>query len=190
MDKLKGRECLLELADLFEETDLPFFIMQGTALGAYRDHGFVPTERDIDFGVLYEDFYQHAPSLAQNLLARDFEIETYSLPFHRPRMIVAWKYGCKADIVALMKHRDKRFIATPVRVQVPEPYCLVHEAALVETWQTVELFGRNFNVPSPIEQYLLREYGPDWRTPQEDHVSRTRIYHYLEQERIPDDLLG
>ena len=52
-----GRRLLLETADILDELGIRFFLIQGTALGAYRDHGFTPTEADIDFGVLVEHLY-------------------------------------------------------------------------------------------------------------------------------------
>jgi len=37
---------------------------------------------------------------------------------------------------------------------------------------------------------LEREYGKDWRTPREDHISRTRIYDFVSQNRMPADYLA
>ena len=58
MNKEEGRERLLELGEILDRVEVSYFLILGTALGAYRDKGFVPTERDIDIGFLYEDFQE------------------------------------------------------------------------------------------------------------------------------------
>ena len=179
MDHDAGRVALLELAGLLDSLSTPHFLIQGTALGAYRDHGFTPTERDIDIGILQEDFRPRFGDIAKALCDRGYEIESWSLPFDECRTLVVRLHGVKADLVGLMRRGAERFTACPVHVSIPEPYAIVHAAQLLESYETVQLFGREFRVPCPIEQYLLMEYGPDWRTPADDHVSRTRVYGYV-----------
>lgn len=102
---------------------------------------------------------------------------------------MVWKYGVHADLVSYARYQGKRFASAPIDpVNVPRPYCIVHNASMLETYQEVELFGRTFKIPSPIEVYLESEYGPDWRIPKEDHVSRTRVYGFL--EKFPDAYSG
>lgn len=188
MDHNKGREVLLEVADILDNYFIPFFLIQGTALGAYRDKGFTPTEKDIDLGVLYENFHCQGVSLTREFLLQGFDIEMFVAPFTRPRTIVLWKNNVHVDIVSFAKWKDKRFCASPVREWITPPYCLVHKAEVLEQYDTIQLFGRRFYLPSPIEYYLTNEYD-DWQTPREDHVSRTRVYDYIKQEGIPRDLL-
>ena len=189
MDKEAGCKCLLEVSGLLHSLDIPFFLMQGTALGAYRDNGFVPTERDVDFGILQENLTPIAVPLVSRLASLDFQVETFSLPFHKIRTIVAWKYGAKVDLVGMIRWGTLRFTASPVHPSVLEPYALVHEAELLENYSQIEMFGRVFNIPYMIETYLEREYGEEWKIPKDDHVSRTRIYDFITKECIPEDYL-
>jgi len=184
-----GRKCLLETADILDYWGVPFFLIQGTALGAYRDKGFTPTERDIDFGILQEHLDRIAPELAMAFVQTGYQIESYSLPFSKCRTLVVWKYGIHVDLVGWMLWKGVRFTYSPVHPSVTEPYALVHDRKMLETYEPVELFDRMFVVPNPIETYLALEYGDDWRTPREDHVSRTRVYGFLEKEGVPNDLL-
>ena len=180
MDHEAGRVFLLEMSGILDSLGLPFFLVQGTALGAYRDGGFTPTEGDIDIGFLQEDFAPKVGELCEVLVNAGFDIHTISKPLPICRLLIAHKYGVHADLVGYTRYQDKRFASAPIDpVAVPEPYCLVHEAAALENYQWVTLFGRVFRVPSPIEQYLEREYGAEWHTPMEDHVSRTRVYDFL-----------
>lgn len=189
-NRTHGRELLLTLGDTLDKLRIPFFLIQGTALGAVRDGDFVPTEKDIDIGVLIEHLAPNVGDIARELLRSNIEVMTWNRhrPFNFCHTIVAKVDGAKADIVGFLPWEGNRFVTTPDDpVAVPEPYCIVHPAELLETYEKVELFGRKWNIPRPIEQYLWREYGPDWKTPKEDHISRTRIYHYLKKARVNVD---
>lgn len=187
MNHNDGKRMLLELADVMDRTASYWFLIQGTALGAYRDNGFVPTEKDIDIGILWEDC--HWPQLAKELITRKFEIQTISRPFAACRTIVAKKYGCKADLVGYIAWKEFRFAARPVDERNLPPYSIVHKAELLQPpYHDVALFGRSFQIPSPPEEYLALEYGDDWYTPREDHVSRTRVPNFV-NKNVPLDLI-
>lgn len=192
MDKEIGREVLIEVAGVMDEMAMPFFLMQGTALGAHRDGGFVPLERDIDFGILIENFGPRADELAGKLELLGYEIRKIVEPFTIPRTIVAAKNGAKVDIVGFMLWKETtRFTATPLdRFSVgPRPWAILHRREFLENYETVEMFGRSFNVPSPIEDYLESEYGEDWRTPKDDHVSRGRVYNFIRDNGLSEDFV-
>ena len=193
MDHDAGRLCLLELHEVLELCGLPFFLMQGTALGAVRDRGFVPSEKDIDLGVLYDRFHHTVWGLLRKLEARGFDAETVVAPFTRIRTVVVRKdyngHHIKADIVSFARWKGRRFACSPVRPWKADPYAIVHPAERLESYRTAELFGQSFRVPADAEGYLEAEYGPDWRTPADDHVSRTRVYNFVEKEGVPRDLL-
>ena len=190
MNFTNGKKLLLETSDILENLNIPFFLIQGTALGAYRDRGFTPTEADIDLGILQENLTVRVLPLITTLINSDYQIETFSLPFHQVRTIVAWKYGIHVDIVGQMTWKDLRFTCSPVHPTVPEPYAIVHEAKLLEEYQPTILFNRSFQIPRDIEIYLEREYGKDWKTQKLDHISQTRVYNFVEKEGIKDDFLN
>lgn len=191
MNRRNARALLLHVAELLDRQAIPFFLMQGTALGAYRDQDFTPTEKDIDLGVLQEHFDRSRILPLESALHRcGYDTEVFAAPFYAPRTMVIWGDDAKLDLVGFTRWKDRRFTATPVRPWITEPYCLVHRADQLEQYEEVKLFSRAFNVPCPIETYLQLEYGPDWRTPADDHVSRTRVYNFLEEEDVPTDLLG
>lgn len=185
MDHDKGRKLINVLADCLNYCSLPYFAIQGTALGMYRDKGFTPTEKDIDLGFLLENLDSGRLAVLIKLLTSNgLDIELFVRPFNRVRTIVVWGDNAHADIVGFGKHKDKRYTAIPDRPWIKEPYCIVHPAHIMENYQQVQCFGRTWNVPSPIEGYLEGEYGSGWRTPKDDSVSRRRVYNYLKAEGI------
>jgi len=199
MNHVAGRDCLLEMDGILRSLHLPYFLMQGTALGAHRDGGFVPTERDIDLGVLQEHLQPKVRTLMGVLMDRGFDVEAFTMPFTRPRTVVLFKQYAegvaKVDLVGMIPWTTRsgerlRFTQGPVRAYVEEPYALVHRAETVENYQNSQiLWGRRFPLPADIETYLLWEYGPKWQIPKDDHVSRTRVYNFVERERIPRNYL-
>lgn len=200
MNHVAGSKCLLELDCILRELDIPYFLLQGTALGAYRDEGFVANEKDIDLGILYENLLPKFNSLMGILMIRGFDVEAFTMPFTRPKTLVAFKeyvdpgtghrHVVHADLVGMVRWKNLRFTSCPVRDYIEEPYCIVHKAEQVESYeQSVELWGRRFNLPQDIEHYLFCEYGPRWKEPRDDHLSRTRIYNFIEREGIPHDYL-
>lgn len=182
-DRVVAREFLLTLDSILNSLSLPYFLTQGTALGAYRDKDFVPTERDIDLGFLAEDWKDVVGELVKRLLEENIEVETRyrHAPFSYCHTVVAYVPGAKADLVSWhvsLNGRDRFALAPNDPINVPRPYAIVHPRGLLEQRQEVKLFDRVFQIPSPIDTYLEREYGPGWTTPRDDHVSRSRVYGY------------
>lgn len=197
MNKQVGKVVLLELCSILDSiiyhkgepghtsSTLPYFLIQGTALGAYRDKGFVPTELDLDIGLLWEDFNNALPTLTGLLTLCGFTIlASVVKPFTKCHTLVVKKAGIKADLVSYILNGNDRFAHSPIDpVNILHPYAIVHRREMLENYDKVSMFGREFNVPHPIEEYLTLEYG-DWATPREDHISRTRVYDYIHKAQV------
>ena len=58
LEGLQGRlvEMLLQLREFTNEHGLTFFLVGGSALGAYRHGGFIPWDDDVDIAMMREDF--------------------------------------------------------------------------------------------------------------------------------------
>ena len=184
-DRTLAKEFLFRLDDALNSVGLPHFLVGGTALGAWRDHDFTPTERDIDIGVLLS-LPKMVEYAAVALLRSGIEVTTWDRHMANglPHTVVAQWRGLHADIVGWRQSPDGRMFAQAPSNVEPH-YCIVHEPQIIKAWKRVEMFGRFFNVSSDIEMYLECEYGPDWRTPKDDHVSRTRVYNFL--QGVPAD---
>lgn len=187
MDPENGRLLLFELAEVLKALHVPFFLIQGTALGAVRDRGFVPQEKDIDLGTLWEDLQGKQDLITRECWDRSMHVRQVISPFDSARTLVVEKYGCKADIVSFFRHGPNRVNLSPVDEYSVgrRPYGIVFPASLIQSTQRVEMFGREWRVPFPVERYLEMEYGADWRTPNPDCVkSLQREYFYISRHKI------
>ena len=64
--------------DEFEKLGVKYFLISGNLLGAYRNHGFIPWDDDIDVGMLREDFDNLIEYLQKNCQQVDVSEISYS----------------------------------------------------------------------------------------------------------------
>ena len=182
MNKANGEKMLHELHRILSGEKC--FLIQGTALGAYRDKGFCPSEADIDIGFLQETLRSGGANICKSLILDGFEVKTVNEPFNNLRAIRAFKYGVKADLNGFMLHNGKRFCNSNL-----QDYAVVFEREVLENTKKIKLFGDVWSIPTDTEKYLELEYGKDWRTPQADSVSRSRVYGFIKEQGITNDFL-
>ena len=64
-------KALLPVAKALEEQGIPFYLIEGSALGAVRHQGLIPWDDDIDIGVFRKDFRRAALAI-EEVLPLDF----------------------------------------------------------------------------------------------------------------------
>lgn len=170
LNRETAKRILLEIDDLM---DIPYFLICGTALGAFRDDDFIEFQFDIDLGVLAEEFLPSATRLSRKFKNAGFQVTHVSEPFLDVRAIKLDKDSIHVDLVSYFKHHGKRFCSS-----TRQPYSIVQDASLMEMAQPIRFMGREFRIPYPTPTYLAAEYGADWQTPKNDGVSRSRVYNY------------
>lgn len=153
--------------EVTENMPCNFFLMQGTALGAYRDQAFIPYHFDIDLGVLHEDM--DVSALDTKFRRMGYERTWVKKPFNTNHGLKLDKEGIHVDIGGWQKHNGFRYLTSSIK-----EYCIVQPASYIETYETVVFLGRRLLVPHPVEAYLEIEYGSDWRTPKDDSKSKSR----------------
>lgn len=88
--QLTQLEIAKEIRRVCEENEIPYFLCDGTLLGAVRHGGFIPWDDDMDLGMLRKD-YEKFCRIAPEKLGKDYVLQTwytdpnYALPFAKVR---------------------------------------------------------------------------------------------------------
>ena len=130
---------LEEFDDIAIKLNIFHFLWKGTCLGLYRDKTYTVTDLDIDVGVLCPK--EKRETLYQELLNQGFIKKKQKLFINR--------IFIKNDI-----HLDVNHIF------MPKYYAFVKE------FEQLDYKGRMYNIPCPVEDYLVAKYGVDWYIPQ------------------------
>lgn len=150
-DELKlQEEGLREVCGILREMELPFFLVEGTLLGAVREQSFISWDWDVGISLMTESSLHRLPDLGRRLSQSGFSIEIVA---RRNPKLNARKYGTKYEMSlwrasGRMRRRRGR--------KIPR--------AFFDTPGVVHFYGHPYPCPSPVEDYLEYCYG-DWRTP-------------------------
>jgi len=157
MDNKLTKIDLLETKEVFDSFGLDFFLIYGTALGAYRDGDFLPNDGDVDLGTFdnsrfpeikselerrgfniaaIHDVANHQVIPSDMILSeRNTRIDTYF--FTRwPNEWVAWKH----------QYSYHPLLSMPLKFTKTAP---------------IKFLGTTFKILVPTEEYLTYLYG-DW----------------------------
>ncbi|MCW5953119.1 MAG: LicD family protein [Propionibacteriaceae bacterium] len=116
---------LLDIARVCEELDTPFFLAEGTLIGAIRHHGFVPWDDDLDLYMLRSD-YERFLRLAPERLGERYRVqhpttvENYWSSFLKVRLVEGEQRFQQAHIAHLTEDNGPLIDVFPVEY-VPRP---------------------------------------------------------------------
>lgn len=142
---------LLELVEVLEGLEVPYFLADGTLLGAARDGDFIPWDPDVGIWLKAEVFFLRKEEMMRNLTLRGFSVHEVG---GRDPKLNAYKYSEKFELESWRLSGQKR-----VRGVLWTP------AHFLDTPGQVELRKRLYPCPSPVEEFLSHRYGKDWRIP-------------------------
>lgn len=164
--KEQARKNLLDFKRVMDRLKIPFCLMDGTLLGAYRDKDFIRgDENDIDLGILEQHYQQFERAIGElgKLGLRKFkswklegQAEGYGLI----------RGGNHVDIIRIHIKKDKAFnLARKCgRPQLPPVFAFVYPAECFTKFDTIEFQGTKFNIPTKTKKFLSLRYG-DWKQP-------------------------
>lgn len=133
---------------------LPYWVSAGTALGFHRDGDFIGSDTDIDVEILdwnpEEPFTMPEPFVL--FRHQDFEGKPIQRAYYYGDTIFD-VYFFYSDGDMAVNHNQRSVMKIPLR--------------FFEDRQEIETKYGNIFFPHPIEEYLEKRYGADWRTPSE-----------------------
>lgn len=150
IDKEQATENLLLLKEVLDKKNLKFGLIAGTLLGAVREKDFIEHDEDIDIFFMQEDKELLMDSL-HDLIAVGFEIARYD----GSELMSIIRKGEYIDLYIF--HKDIENVRNCSGWCVPEYF-------LTET-TLLEFKGAMFVVPKEYEEFLIYEYGENWKTP-------------------------
>lgn len=189
-----GNEALDAMKAACNEAKVPFWLEFGTLLGAYREHGFIPYDDDLDVGMWVDD------------CTRDFENLLLKYGFQKIRAF----YLCnkvtnenKLTEIALNYKGLQIDIFFNDKININQRVCYVYCAPLVDGMFTVREFilpnfsemetlninNNTYMVPSNPSETLKMLYGNDFMTPREGANATKSINNHVRIHNI-NELYG
>ena len=160
IDPELAKQMLKEAKEILDPLGIPFWLRQGTCLGAVRDQAFIPWDDDVDLGSviglngLTEDMLDPVFDAFRD---RGYFVNVES----NDRWIAAgmMKSSLRVDLTFFHIIDDSIFHF---------PFIWI-PARLFANLKEIEFMGGKYLVPNPPEEYLTTKYGPNWITPKQDY---------------------
>lgn len=153
---------LQDTTDILDKMKVPYWIDSGTLLGAYRDNNINYLDHDIDIRVLESGFSDKQATefvgklwdIGYNLIDSLKPPRTQILAFHRQKVLLDFKF-C---------YEEKGLVwyycwAEPN----PQPMLHVFPSRFFKDRAEIELLGKKYPCPNPVEDYIVHHYGPEWK---------------------------
>ncbi len=159
---------LVAMKKILDELGIPFCLFLGTALGAYRDKDFCEGDfDDIDIAV-HVDHFQHVDRISAKMAALGFTDHTYThasgiapeVAYEKNYSDEEGEWRSKIDIFFIVPLRGKM-----IWTLYTDPPQNKTVGNYFTSFDSVEFYGTEYNIPYPIENYLEENYGTDWKTP-------------------------
>ena len=171
-----GKEALYKLVDIFEANNVNYWLTFGTLLGAVRQHDFIGHDGDIDVAIFE---HEYSEKLLSEILATGFSlyrrIDIYSKSGDVNGFELSFMYNnCQVDVFIFHPYSKDNsekiytfdfvgnIIEHGVTIMFKQP------RKLILPWKgltTIEMCGRQMNIPENFEEYLTVHYGKDYMIP-------------------------
>ena len=181
----KGSKALLfKVDEMLNKQKVEYWLNYGTLLGAYRDHNFIKHDYDMDIGVWWKDFQ----GLKEIFLDNGFNliVEFRFGPWDNPEKVeYRFEYaGAFIDVdFYTIDENQMAYTYNPLFIDnydysnkgVVHPIICERINNPIRGFKKIDFIGREFCVPSNTEEYLIYNYGSNWKIPKS--VSDGFDYH-------------
>ena len=151
-----AERLLKEIKQVMDQAAVPFFLRQGTCLGAVRDNALIPWDDDIDIGSVFglHVFSEEAViSVAQTFRERGFILKIERNDHYL--WVAMAKESVRIDWNCYWVIDDAVFMYPGIRIPIH----------LLTNLKEVDFLGEKFLVPNPPEDYIEAKYGSEWHVP-------------------------
>lgn len=192
----KGNKILLiKVDEMLSAKGLQYWLNYGTLLGAYRDHAFIPHDYDLDIGMWWKDQKGVRELFLENgfKLINEFHFGSWDTP---EKTEFRFEYaGTFIDVdFYSIDENQMAFTYNPLlKKGIDYTICNVKLPVIAERinnpirgLEKMEFIGHYFLVPSNTEEYLIYNYGENYRTPLS--VADGYDYHQVASNIIQTDL--
>lgn len=179
MEKVTALKDLVDVKRVFEKYKTKFFLIYGTALGAYREGGFIADDYDIDLGSFD---ISHRDAIKADLEKLGFEIGICfdtKMQVERPTKMILAERNIRVDTFFFKKEKGE-YVAWKHQFSF---YPFMSMPLKFRKTEKVKLHGIEFDVIAPIEDYLEYFYGKDWRIPQKKQGRLYAEIHGIKSEK-------
>ena len=150
---------------IMDKNSIPFFLVYGTLLGSVREQSIIPHDDDIDLGMMKNDFEEKLNS--RKVIT---ELRKKNLEFIRT----------KDDLIKIRKIKSSDSIFIDLFIFIEDNNKIKIENEIISSWNPPGFFYKNelfplenkyllnqvqLYGPCNYENYLIRQYGMNWRTP-------------------------
>lgn len=169
MNEVKAFNNLVSLKKVFDNLNIPFFLDEGIALGAWRGNEFIKGDNDIDIGFL-SDYAHMLPYIIENLISDGwgcFKLNEH--PSGEGKQLSCIRHGISVDISVYYLRGDKRWrcmFDRPPNKEVRYFAC-VYPKHIFENLTEIYFLDYGIKFLVPPKEYLCLQYG-DWETPNKD----------------------
>tara|TARA_B100001057_G_scaffold457208_1_gene505313 strand:+ start:1127 stop:1744 length:618 start_codon:yes stop_codon:yes gene_type:complete len=167
MNELKTRERnseelflrkkgLFEIKNIFDNSNIPFFVWGGLLLGIRRDNNFIKWDWDVELGLFEKDLRLNWIKIIQLLEKNSFEIIEKDYFNSKINFI---KYADKdTTIFSLVGWRYDFITRNYIRKKLSVP------KVFFSKMYAISFENKKFLCPGPVDEFLKYFYG-DWKKP-------------------------
>ncbi|MDR2084272.1 MAG: LicD family protein [Bacteroidales bacterium] len=185
--KKHGLEALIQADKALKSADSFCFFAFGTLLGAYRDKNFISSDKDLDLGILAENYPSNLTDLLKDYgfkHLRQFHFKNSNeiiidVYMYKGVQIDFFKYYNEGDDLYCYfgsAHEELPYEQANATNGFPAGVCFSENKG----FSKINFLGYDFYAPENIEQWLISVYGKSFMIPKKnwlfyDHISEENL---------------
>lgn len=146
----------LEICNILDEIKITYFIQGGTLLGAKRDKKFIEWDWDVEISMFSNDLHANFDTILKELIKKNFKVYACVNDKNFGKIDIYKNYDLNVTGYTIFgwSHDEKKKSYIRRNMGFPDKF--------LKEFEKIEFYGKIFNAPKPIDQYLEFQYG-NWK---------------------------